>query len=892
MTQVFPDEDAVSFSPSGVLAKGATTPKTTSRAAFLLLFFLVAGHTLFETTRDVLFLERMKISELPWMYLVLAGVSIVQGVLPKARLTWLDPRVRVGAGLLLGIATALFFFLFGRSLGRPGFIAMYLWSAYFGSLAVSEAWLLIGRNVAGIAAKQQVTGIGLGGILGAIAGSSLARLLIGPQPRLPLLFAAILFGLAAASVIPLTGRTEARKNLTPSTLPLQRAVRDRYLLTLALISVLAYGTLTFLDFTFKQELTRNLDDASRARTLSTVALVANVASAVLQIGLARVGVRIIGTAGLVAILPLVLLGAGVGWAASGRMLFLVLAKICDGSMRFSVQRTAMELLFLPVGDTLRARVKPLFDVGLQRGAQALASLAILLTLAWATRVHYAWAIVACSALWLATAFALRGNYKRLFEQALRSGVVRAGGNIPLVDSQGVQTLVASLGSDRDAEVFAALDLLEEQGHVRLIPSLLLYHPSGSVVRRGIEIFLRWQRVDGLPALRHVLRSADPRLRAAALRAITVIRFDEALARKALEEDDSAEVKAAALVCMVTAGVISTEEARAYPLDRTNIETGKAFLRAIREMGDEKLAPALHHVATLERPDLELELAEAMAHLARPEFIPYLVKFVAKRRTREAAREGLVAIGRPALDALEQAVFDPEMPRDVAVHAPRSIARFASEDAVRRLLRIATEHHEGIVRYKAIRGLGGIIARAPRMRVERSKLWLLLRRNVEEIRTVQRLYGAFAATQPHASSGELHAILEDYLKARRHQAWERFFRLIALRFPFDDIYRIHVGVLSDDRDLRTSSIELLDTILPGPLRVLVQGLLDALTEAVVPTELPPSAELLGEIRVFGSGTARDLAVAYARAANVPLPEVVAPESSRPGLEYLLDKRVTA
>ncbi len=890
MTQVFPDEDASTF--PAVLAKGQAASKTTSRAAFALLFFLVAGHTLFETTRDVLFLERMKISQLPWMYLVLAVLSIVQGVLPKARLPWLDPRVRVGAGLVLGIATALFFFVFGRNLGRSGFIAMYLWSAYFGSLAVSEAWLLIGRNVSGIAAKEQITRIGLGGILGAIAGSLLARLIIGPQPRLPLLFAAILFALAAASVIPLTGRTEARKNLTPGTLPLQRAVRDRYLLTLALISVLAYGTLTFLDFTFKQELSRNLDDASRARTLSTVALVANVASAGLQVGLARVGVRIIGTAGLVAILPLVLLGAGVGWAASGRMLFLVLAKVCDGAMRFSVQRTAMELLFLPVGDTLRARVKPLFDVGLQRGAQALASLAILLTLAWATRVHYAWVIVACTSAWLATAFALRGNYKRLFEQALRSGVVRAGGNIPLVDAQGVQTLVASLGSDQDAEVFAALDLLEEQGYVRLVPSLLLYHPSPQVVRRGIEIFLRWQRVDGLPALRHVHRSGEPRLRAAALRAITVIRFDEALARKALEEDESVEVKAAALVCMLTAGAITTDEARAYPLDRTHPETGKAFLRAVREMGDGKLAPALHHIVTLERADLEVELAEAMAHLALPEFIPHLVAFVAKRGTREAAREGLVAIGTPALDALERAVFDPQTPRDVAVHAPRSMARFASEDAARRLLRIATEHREGIVRYKAIRGLGGIVARAPRTRVERSKLWLLLQRNVDEIRTVQRVYGAFAATHPHAGSTDLHAIVEGYLKARRHHAWERFFRLIALRFPFEDIYRIHMGVLSDDRDLRSSSIELLDTILPGPLRVLVQGLLDALAEAIVPIDLPPSAELLGEIRALGSGTARALTLAYARTAKVTLPQIADADASTPSLDHLLEKRANA
>ena len=48
-------------------------------SAFVVLFHMIAGHTILETARDALFLERMPPSRLTTMYVALAGLTLVIG---------------------------------------------------------------------------------------------------------------------------------------------------------------------------------------------------------------------------------------------------------------------------------------------------------------------------------------------------------------------------------------------------------------------------------------------------------------------------------------------------------------------------------------------------------------------------------------------------------------------------------------------------------------------------------------------------------------------------------------------------------------------------------------------------------------------------------------------
>ena len=243
--------------------------------------------------------------------------------------------------------------------------------------------------------------------------------------------------------------------------------------------------------------------------------------------------RAIGLHRVLWILPaLVFVGAS-GVALGGGLVAALLLKGADGSLRNSVHRTGSELLYLPLADGVRARAKPLIDIVGQRGGQALASLLILSENVLARGdVVLAGASAAVSLVWIAWVADLKGLYLDVFRAALREGTLRPAVDLPPVDLVSLETLFGALNSADDHEVLAAMDLLAEEGRARLIPALILYHPSQRVVLRALELFALDGRADFLPVAERLMRHADAEIRAAALRARTRVRPDEALLRAA------------------------------------------------------------------------------------------------------------------------------------------------------------------------------------------------------------------------------------------------------------------------------------------------------------------------------------------------------------------------
>lgn len=394
----------------------------------LLLFFVVGAHTLFETTRDALFLERIPAARLPWMYLALACLALLQGLLPRRRAPRAPHQAFLGRAALGGLA-ALTFAALGARLGPTGFYAMYLWGGWFGPLVVSEGWLVVGSDLRGHDARVQLAQIGLGGILGATFGALLARLLLRPeQTTIPLVLVAVLYGGAVvmAATDGRAGANGARTEDTPRarTRPsshvqaggfagVRDALSQPYPARVAQTIFLSFFALTLLDVFYKGTLGTAVAAEDRTAILASVALAGNVVAALLQIGVARIGVRFLGTIGLALVLPLVLALTTLGWALTGALSLLIAARVIDASMRFSVQRTSNELLLLPLELRVRQALKPLFDVLLQRVAQALASVLVLVLLAYTPRWVAASLLAVACAAWFFSAIAIRAPYNRL-----------------------------------------------------------------------------------------------------------------------------------------------------------------------------------------------------------------------------------------------------------------------------------------------------------------------------------------------------------------------------------------------------------------------------------------------------------------------------------------------
>src|SRR4029077_12343259 len=76
---------------------------------------------------------------------------------------------------------------------------------------------------------------------------------------------------------------------------------------------------------------------------------------------------------------------------------------------------------------------------------------------------------------------------------------------------------------------------DEEGRARLVPALILYHPSRTAVFRALNILAKSGRVDFLPIADRLFDSPDAEIRAAALRARSTVQPDAVVLGRAAED---------------------------------------------------------------------------------------------------------------------------------------------------------------------------------------------------------------------------------------------------------------------------------------------------------------------------------------------------------------------
>src|SRR5262249_29123994 len=171
-------------------------------------------------------------------------------------------------------------------------------------------------------------------------------------------------------------------------------------------------------------------------------------------------------------------------------------------------------------------------------------------------------------------------------ETARTGGLPGKAELPELDLGALEPLFAGLNSSRDGEVLASLELLAEQHRERLIPALILYHPSRDVVLRALELFAQMGRKDFVPIADRLDGHPDRDVAAAALRARTAVAPDRELLRKRLE-GECMQVGVTALVALMARGWIGEDESE---------ERIKAYVAAKRWEAAAELARSIRDVA--------------------------------------------------------------------------------------------------------------------------------------------------------------------------------------------------------------------------------------------------------------------------------------------------------
>jgi HEAT repeat protein len=803
--------------------KGAT-------AAFLTSFGILAAHTILETARDALFLARVPASRLPWVYLMIAGFAVLIAQAPSRR----RRSTTYGLSLLLGgFASVTFvFWLLGRWRSPVELYALYVWTGLVGSLAVLQFYVVLAEMYTVTQAKRIYALVGTGSLLGAVAGATLARFItMSASASVLVLASAVTMGATALGpAMRLRGGVTAPAvrgggSLKQSMEMLRRQPYVRGLAGLTLVSTVA---LTLGDYVFKSAVARTVAPADLGAFFATVYAILNFLALLAQVLLTGWMFRVLGLHRALWALPILMFMGASGVALGGGLGAALILKGADGTLRNSVHKTGTELLFVPLPDAVRSRAKPFIDLIGQRGGQALASLLILseVILRRGDLVLAAASAGLCL-VWIFWTSELRAHYLDLFRLAVREGTMQPAPDLPPLDLGSLETLFSAINSAEDREVLAAIDLLAEEGRVRLIPALILHHPSRAVVLRALELFAREGRVDFLPVADRLLTHADPEVRAAALLARTRVASDETLLREAMG-DASPLVRATALVGLVSGGWADEEARRRIDgtLAEGSVEAREALARAIAAQPSPSFESALLRLADGPEEAVQTHAAEAMGTMLSERFLPALLPLLAQREVRPVARQALLAYGDAGLEFLAQSLIDEALPHEVRRHLPRTISHFSPSAAATVLEQRLLEEKDGMVRYKMLRALNRL-ALQPDVAFDQA----VLRRATEAtMEAAFRLLDWREVLQQGVSEDAARAtpgqeLLARLLQDKERDALERIFRLLALQFRDEDFRGIYYGLRNGAPRVRANSRELLENLMKPPLREPLLALVD-------------------------------------------------------------------
>jgi hypothetical protein len=165
--------------------------------------------------------------------------------------------------------------------------------------------------------------------------------------------------------------------------------------------------------------------------------------------------------------------------------------------------------------------------------------------------------------------------------------------------------------------------------------------------------------------------------------------------------------------------------------------------------------------------------------------------------------------------------------------PQTLGRFGTPAAASKLLDLVEREPDGLVRYKALRALGRLVADY-RVEVDRGRIARCVHANLVAYFSLLGLRIALG-TAGEASSGApvmTFRLFAGLLDDKMRQSVERIFRLLKIAHPKEDIHRVYLACLGTDKQARANASEFLDALLwrrdERALRTLIRILSDDLS----------------------------------------------------------------
>ena len=821
---------------------------------FSYYYLILITYYLLKPARDSLFLVRLGPEHLPFVFILIALiVAPVATLYSRSASSFSLSRVMNFTIVVLILNLILLRWLFQLDQAWVYFV-FYVWVSIFAVLGTSQFWLLANTIFDPAQAKRVFWFLNLGGILGAMTGGEVTSLIVrhlGIQTE-NLLFVCMVLLACCLIILNAIALLKRRADVTPwSRIPREgqssEALGDMINTILGskqltyMVGILSIGMIltTFVDFQFKTVSVEAFPEKDNLTAFLGVFYGRlSVASLVIQSLFTYRVLRRFGVGGAINFLPVGLLVGSIGMVIMPGLWMGVLLRGTDGSFRYSIDKTARELLFLPLPLEVKKRTKIFMDVFLDRLFRGIGGgLLLVFTVVFELSVRQiSLVVLPLLVTWVFLTVSVRREYVNAFRKALERRDINPNDlKMDITEATTVETLIVALRSPNERLLSHALDMLASVGHVDLLQAArpLLRHSSSEVRQKAVRLFKTQDPRSLMPDLEELITDGDPQVRREAV-SLLLQRdqgHDSLRIQKYLNHSDL-RIQAATIECIGESGL--PEECRLIGRDvveRLLAYKGKEA-EAIRAQVLRTLGvlnePSFSHFLMRHREDpSSLVVKEVICSAGRirdRRFVPWLLTKLSNTQYRAEVRDALTAFNPHIIGTLHDYLTDETVDLSIRMNIPRVFSAIPTQESVQALLR-SLEMVEPPLRFHVMKALNKIRGKNPELQFNRQQIERLL---IEETKAYYQNLPILSLHQKvyNGPAGEL---LQKALQENLSRNIEMMFRLLGLCYSPKDMYSAYCATMVREQRMRASAIEFLDSVLKKDLKRYLLPILDRISQ---------------------------------------------------------------
>ncbi len=810
------------------------------------LFLVITTYKIGGVAGPALFLSRFQASQLAYAD-ISSAVLVILVVAGYVRLARRVPfqGLLLGSTLFFASNCVLFWGLIHYFHLAWLFPVFYVWVKLFGVLVPTQIWTLANYVLTTREAKRVFGMVGGGGIAGWIFSGYFSKTIAKRFGAESLLLGMVLFLLICTGLIVLIWRrglaardgadeaTRESAHGVPRNLfgSMQVVFSSSYLRAIA--AVICIGslvtTLTGWQFLAIAQQTLQKKDALAA-FFGDFNFYAGIVSLAFQLLVTPRFLRRFGIGAALFALPATVFLGSAGVLAFGTLGSVVVLKGFDQVQRYSLDKSAAELLYLPLSARIKIQVKWFIDTVVWRLGDGLSGLTVLI---FATTLHLparqlSWIALLLISGWLVAVAVARRQYVVTLKESIgqhRVDVEQTSAAV--LDRSTADVLAINLSASDPKDILYALSLFEVERQRAVHPGIrsLLIHPSAEIRRKAITILSASGDKTVRSDMERLLRDPDLGVRTEALLYLTYhTHVDPLELIEGVGDFPDFSVRSAIVAFLARPGPAQNLETAQQILAGMVCEQGaecqRTRLEAARLLGllPDSFDPLLSTLLADADIEVAREAIRSVGKLRKRRLVPDLLDRLSHHELCGEAAKALGEVGDTIVGALRDHLSDCSVAIEARREIPAILVKVGTPAAANVLMENLMES-DTMLRFRIISALNKLCGLHPEIETDVQMLETVLAAEI------LGHYRSYQILDKISATGDGQDQVTPALTESIHQELERIFRLLGLLYPHLDLHAAYLGLQSKSVAVHDNALEFLDNVLKTQLRDMLVPLLD-------------------------------------------------------------------